>query len=354
MSARLDHPAASASYRSRSQQLAEHWYVACTSRELPADRPIARTIMDTRLALFRGADGTPVALPDRCLHRNAQLSEGAVFDGCIGCPYHGWTYDAEGRCVQIPSEGPQVSARPGKTLQPFPAREQDGLVWVFMGTEPPPAAPLPMPFFRGDGWASYYMVTPFENTVTNLVENFMDVPHTIFVHAGWFRNPKRREGEAIVRLKPGEVEVEYLHQDGIGFADWALNPEGLPMTHFDRFYAPNVTRVDYAFGTARRFVISSAITPVTEDTCMVYTAIAFRFGWLTPLLKPFFGWYTRQVIEQDVRIMANQVVNLRAEPAAFMSTEADLVHDAIESVRVHAEHGGEPPEPFERRIRFWI
>ncbi len=345
--------------RWKSGTLHRNWYAACTADELTSLKPLGRTIMGEHLVVFRGADRKPVALADRCLHRAAKLSEGTVGDGCVKCPYHGWAYDGRGQVVHIPSEGPERHDRPGKRAESFPCLEAHGLVWVWLGEAgvAPTHEPFPMPWYQADGWKTYYMITPFENGVTNLAENFMDVPHTVFVHADWFRNEKTRQGDAICKRTEHSVEIAYLHRDDIGFADWALNPDRLPMVHTDKFYMPNVTRVDYRWGDARHFVISSQITPVGELDSMVYTAIAFKFGALTPLLEPFFQWYTRQVIEQDVVIMRNQGANLRRYGASkFMSTEADLVHLYIESLRTWAEKGevGPKPPPQERRISFWI
>jgi phenylpropionate dioxygenase-like ring-hydroxylating dioxygenase large terminal subunit len=337
--------------------LNQNWYAACTSAELGKDKPLGRMIMEEMIVLFRDQTGHPVALLDRCLHRNALLSEGEVFDGCIGCPYHGWTYNHLGQVVNIPSEGPETYVRPDKTIVRFPTRDAHGLVWVWMGDpERVTGEPFPMPWYQEDGWMTYYMITPFNNNVTNLAENYMDVPHTVFVHSKWFRNAKRVRGEALAVRTRHSVEITYYHQDDIGFADWALNPDRLPMVHTDKFYMPNVTRVDYSWGDKRHFVISSQITPVRPYESMVYTAIAFKFGWLTPLLKPFFSWYTRKVITQDVEIMDVQVKALKHYGAEFMSTEADVVHEYIESLRDHAESGevGPTPEPEERRISFWI
>ncbi|MBM3266207.1 MAG: aromatic ring-hydroxylating dioxygenase subunit alpha [Candidatus Sericytochromatia bacterium] len=337
--------------------LRDHWYAACTTRQLGRKRPRAIRIMGESLVVWRDAAGEPIVFLDRCLHRNAQLSEGDLFDGCIGCPYHGWTYDRDGYCVNVPSEGP-ARRSPGadRRIRRFPATERDGLVWVYMGAPSATSQPPPMPYYRTQGWRAYYMTTHFRNNVTNLAENFMDVPHTVFVHRRWFRNRRKVEGEAIVKRTATSVELTYLHRDDIGFADWALNPDRLPMIHTDKFFMPNVTRVDYQWGDSRNFVISSQITPVADLESMVYTCIAFRFGALTPLLEPFFRWYTRQVIEQDVRIMDNQSRNLRRYPAEFRGTAADIVHEYIESLREHAELGEDspPPAPEERRVSFWI
>jgi phenylpropionate dioxygenase-like ring-hydroxylating dioxygenase large terminal subunit len=341
--------------------LHEHWYVAALSSEVSGTRPLARTILEEPIVLFRGKRGQAVALIDRCLHRNAQLSRGRVFDGCIGCPYHGWTYGASGRCVFVPSEGP--GAKPGeqRRLERFPVREQDGLVWVYLGT--PERAEEREPFGfpqRGDGWRSYFMVTEFDGAVTDLVENFMDVPHTAFVHSGWFRKAANaKPAEAVVERTPEGVFVEYFQpDDSIGFARRLLNPDGKPLVHTDRFYMPNVTRVDYLWGERRGFVITSQITPVTPDRALVYTAITFRFGRVfNALARALLPPYTRAVIRQDVRIMAVQTENLRrfGRPR-FHSTAADAIHEAIEALRLHAEGGGPGPAPERRteRISFWM
>src|SRR5262249_15004630 len=159
--------------------------------DVPGRHPIARVVLEQPLVLWRADGGRIVAMEDRCAHRNAPLSKGAVFDGALGCPYHGWVYNAEGRCIAVPSEGerpPAVRCR----VPAFAAREQHGLVWVWMGDGPPTSDPFPMPYWDTPGWGTYFMVTEFANEVTHLVENFMDVPHTTFVHRGWFRKRSHR------------------------------------------------------------------------------------------------------------------------------------------------------------------
>jgi len=347
--------------RFRSGTLNENWYVAATSNELRRGKPLGVTILEEGIVLFRNTEGKATALIDRCLHRNAALSKGDVFDGCIGCPYHGWTYNADGELVTVPSEGPEHFARPGLRVERFPVIEQDGLVWLYMGT--PERAnekqPFRMPHAGERGWSSYMMLTRFDGDVTDLVENFMDVPHTAFVHAGWFRkatNAKR--AEATVERTRDAVHVEYFQpDDSIGFTKWLLNPDGKPMTHTDRFFMPNVTRVDYMWGERRGFVITSQITPISPDRAIVYTSISFRFGIFNPIARVLLPAYTRAVIQQDVRIMAVQTSNLaRFGARRFHSTEADAIHRAIESLREHAAAGevGEAPEASSCRISFWM
>ena len=347
--------------RARSGLLKESWYAACLSDELGPKRPLGRTIMEERLVLWRDRQGQPSAKQDRCLHRNAKLSEGVVIDGCIACPYHGWTYDEQGRCVTIPSEGPHSERLPQSArLKHYPVIERDGLIWVWMGDDSPVGLPFPMPKWQTPGWGAYYMKTPFANDVTNCVENFMDVPHTVFVHAGWFRDATQRAIRTVVERTHDSVLVTYDQpKDSIGFTGRLLNPRGLPMVHTDKFYMPNTTRVDYTFGDEQTaFIITSTCTPVAERQTLVYTLISYKMGrLLNPLAALLLPWYTRQVIQQDVEIMQIQGENLAHFGApAFHSTPADALHVHIEALRAWAAAGGQGPrpEPTVEEMTFWV
>ncbi|MCA2976686.1 MAG: aromatic ring-hydroxylating dioxygenase subunit alpha [Myxococcaceae bacterium] len=364
----------------RCGALKDYWYVACLSSELGAGRPLARTVFGTPLVLFRDAAGAPAALFDRCLHRNAALSRGDVFDGKLGCPYHGWVYDASGACVEIPSLGPSqqgaaVDAEAGLARRPcdvgrvrrFATLEHDGLVFVFMGEDVTAARrpPFRVPRRGEPGWTTYFMVTRFPNGVTNLVENFMDVPHTVFVHRGWFRTRKTKQVPATVARRSGEVLVTYeQQQDELTGAGVLMNPTGEPMQHTDHFIAPNVTRVDYLWGARSGYVISSQVTPVGPLESVVYTSISYRLPWDLPgaplarALRRLMRWYTTQVIGQDVDIMRVQRQGLTSAPGGlqFTSTEADLLHADIEALRAWLRDGaaGDGPPDVSRRISFWI
>src|SRR5262245_49813153 len=109
-------------------RLARWWHVACRAMQLGA-RPISRTVLGVPVALFRGADGRPAALLDRCPHRNVPLSLGRLVDGGrLECAYHGWQFDASGRCRVVPGLcGPDDGAE--RRAPSFAARERDGFVW---------------------------------------------------------------------------------------------------------------------------------------------------------------------------------------------------------------------------------
>jgi phenylpropionate dioxygenase-like ring-hydroxylating dioxygenase large terminal subunit len=343
-------------FREASGGLVDYWYAACLSTELKK-APLQRMIFDEPIALFRSDDGKAYATIDRCLHRNSFLSAGHVHAGCLVCPYHGWTFDKDGACANIPSEGIDGAPARERKLRTFPVIERYGLVWVWTGRGAPDKEPFPMPHWGERGWGAYYMVTPFANGVTQLVENFMDVPHTVFVHEGWFRTRKRQKVPTHVERTKDSVLVTYRQErDTIGFTELVLNPQRKPMVHTDKFYMPNNTRVDYVYGGgARAFVITSTCTPIRPYESLVFTLISYKLGVLQQPAKYLLPFYTRKVIHQDVEIMAVQGAALKHfGDEKFSSSPADTMHLYIESLRRHAQHGGEAPPAVVKEIEFWI
>jgi phenylpropionate dioxygenase-like ring-hydroxylating dioxygenase large terminal subunit len=287
------------------------------------------------------------------------LSKGEVVQGDLMCPYHGWRFNGAGEVTDVPSEGPSYSK--GKRCQEsFKTLERDGVIWVWMGEKNKEGGvdPWHFPHYNGKGWIHYYMITDFNNEVTNLAENFMDVPHTVWVHKGWFRNKSLMKVPITVESKNGGVLVNYHQEkDEIGVLIRPLiNPKNDPMIHTDHYIFPNVTCVDYSFGENYKYVINSQMTPVSSMKSRVYTYIAYHIPFIGPFIRPFIQFYTRQVIEQDVWIMDVQRPNLDPDiPSRFQSTPADEPHLQIERMR-QAGIKGEDVYNLEKKVEttIWI
>ena len=77
------------------------------------------------------AGGEVSAFPSRCPHRLVPLAAGSVVDGRLQCPAHGWRFDGEGRCVDIPSLGLHGAPPPRADLaMPWAVEERHGWVWL--------------------------------------------------------------------------------------------------------------------------------------------------------------------------------------------------------------------------------
>ena len=118
-----------------------------------------------------------------------------------------------------------------------------------------------------------------------------------------------------------------------------------------------MTRVDYDFGSKRSFIITSHSCPVGPYETRVYTLISFRLGnrLLNRLGRLLLPPYTRQVIWQDVVIMANQGASLRRYGEDFRNSPCDVIHRYIESLREHEARGGATaPPPQTTEVDFFV
>ncbi|WP_313952572.1 aromatic ring-hydroxylating dioxygenase subunit alpha [Accumulibacter sp.] len=320
---------------------ADYWYVVAESRELTRVAPLARRVLDERLVCFRAADGSPTVLRDRCLHRNAPLSGGVVQGGRLSCPYHGWTYDGEGQVVAIPSlSGERL---PAHCTAPYPVIEQHGFIYVRLQRDAPAdLAPFPMPHYGEAGWTNLRLQNRFANNVANCVENFIDIPHTAFVHRGIFRSTRGEQLTATVRRADGAVHVSYRNErDNLGSYRWFLNPRGDEIRHGDSFHAPNVSSVIYEIGR-KTFIITSQAVPVDERETLVYTDLTYRFGLWNALAAAFVRRHAQRIIDQDVEILARQGENIARYGAEFLDAPADLIHRLVDSIREAIGRGEDP------------
>jgi vanillate O-demethylase monooxygenase subunit len=185
------------------------WYVASWSQELSSGKPVAITLLDEPLVLFRTADGAAAALRDCCCHRNAPLSHGRCENGLLRCMYHGLMFDGTGSCVLIPG---QTHIPAACRVPSYPTVEQHGAIWVWMG-DPTQADRRLLPFpasydtrdwdMRGSHWdlqANYMLLN----------DNLADLSHVAFLHEATFGSRDTRIAEThptITRLERG-IRVE--------------------------------------------------------------------------------------------------------------------------------------------------
>lgn len=183
----------------------DSWFAVARSIDV-ASGPYAVRLLGQDVVLWRGADGAVAALPDRCPHRESPLSPGVVEDGCIVCPYHGWTFDQTGRCVRVPSASDGVPPPPRAHLQTYHSDERYGLVWVCLGE---PRARIPEiehehdPLFRRINTP----VDQWKVSATRMVDNFLDITHFPYVHVGTFG---RAQDTQVPKLEMRQLDDDFF------------------------------------------------------------------------------------------------------------------------------------------------
>lgn len=160
--------------------LKTYWYVAATSGEL-TNQPLARTILDEAIVLFRTETGRVAALADVCPHRRSPLSMGHVIGETIACPYHGIQFSGGGTCEHIPAQSRIPSTLKARA---YAVIERYGLIWIWPDASEPDGDLPALPWREDETWnaelAQYLHVRAPGELVTN---NLLDLSHVAFVHA---------------------------------------------------------------------------------------------------------------------------------------------------------------------------
>jgi phenylpropionate dioxygenase-like ring-hydroxylating dioxygenase large terminal subunit len=167
------------------------WYPVARSDGLAHGQLRGVTLLGQDLVLWRAGGGVAAWL-DLCIHRGTRLSLGAVEEGQLVCPYHGWRYDPAGRCVKIPAHpGQKPPAKARAAI--FQATERYGLIWVSLGDPE-----RDVPAFPEEDDPAYRKILCGPSAVVNagaprIIENFLDVGHLAVVHSGLLGDAARPE-----------------------------------------------------------------------------------------------------------------------------------------------------------------
>jgi nitrite reductase/ring-hydroxylating ferredoxin subunit len=170
-----------------------YWQPLCLSDELGA-LPSRVRILCEDLVVFRDAAGRVGCLELHCAHRGTSLEYGRIEEDGIRCCYHGWLYDAEGHCIEMPAEAPAMVAKMDVWQPAYPVLEFGGAVFVYMG--PPELQPL-FPMYdiidvagRGDVvlrairlWEDHSVGFVRDCNWLQAFENLVDAHHLVQLHA---------------------------------------------------------------------------------------------------------------------------------------------------------------------------
>src|SRR5271169_2338283 len=120
-----------------------YWIPACLSEEIPLpDAPPVRVrLLGEDLVAFRDSAGAVGLISAFCPHRRAPLFFGRNEECGLRCVYHGWKFDRNGVCVDMPSEPPDSLFKTKVTIDSYPTWEGGGCVWAYLGD--PAAMPAP-------------------------------------------------------------------------------------------------------------------------------------------------------------------------------------------------------------------
>jgi phenylpropionate dioxygenase-like ring-hydroxylating dioxygenase large terminal subunit len=303
----------------------EGWHPLAALDELHG-KPIGRRLLGTPIVLFR-SEGRPVAMLDRCPHRALKLSDGCVRAGTIACPYHGWRFGADGRCVEVPGS----DAVPAVAVRVLPIEVRAGLIWTCLAETPPPFPRLPT--LVDDPTLDHFQwrVAPSQMRLLDAIENMLDASHPHYVHPWFLRGTKKRRAMRVeLSLGPDGAEAIY-HENARADGIMPRLLEGERTVSIGRYFPPTIGQLE--FRTARGLSVSLTAIFAPEDTDLVrpYALFSTRKGIAPAWLKRWvLKAFNLPLLRQDQRVLADQVEALKDWGAVdFAIGPADLIGPTI-------------------------
>lgn len=322
--------------------IARGWHPVAYEKELAPGRPLGVRLMGTPIALFRTRAG-PAGLIDRCPHRNVPLSGGKVCGDALACPYHGWVFDAFGRCVAVPG----VRGETGARATPVAVTSRHGLIWANLAGEPLPFPELPAEIADTTLDGFWWPLASRTARALDALENHLDPMHPHFLHPYLVRGAgKRLTVPVVVRSTPWGGEARYA-EEHLPQTFLPRIIEGKRIESRGRYFAPLTGQVAFENSKGLTIAISVIFSPVAHDLTRPYAHFATPGkripSWLKRLLIIAFH---RPVLEQDTRMLERQAKNIAAFGGAdFAVGPADVLGPLIWQ-HVHRN----PPEAGERRF----
>ena len=227
----------------------QYWLPAAKSSEVQAGGdPLRLMLLGEKLIAFRDAAGRVGVMDHRCPHRCASLFYGRNEDGGIRCVYHGWKFDADGNCTDMPNLTADQDFKQKVKARAYKVTERAGLIWVYMGSRE--QAP-PMPAIEASLLPEDEIQVMFAQRECNwlqALEGDIDTSHFGFLHVGSVKPEQVTDdnmlkyqvidraptyhvadtdwGTMYSALRPAENDKTYWRFAHFGLPFWTWVPQG--------------------------------------------------------------------------------------------------------------------------------
>lgn len=302
---------------SRYLDLLSDWHPVLPVRELGAT-PVELRLYDKEIVLYRGSDGQPHALNNRCPHRKMRLALGRVSGDSIVCPYHGWSFapDGSGKAPACPNMRVSTTC--------YSVRTHQGMLWLRHGeTEAPPLPALKYEGYRPLARLFHRIDAPLDL----LLDNMTELEHTASVHS-IFGFDADRMSDVLTSAMETENGL-YIYYEGPQrklpfYLEWVtgISRGDRFVQHASVYHRPlhavyDLHWIDGKTGKPRplalKFVIFFNEAGPKAGTQTTYT-FARGDTALMDLVMAGFGWVMRHHVDRELRADIRLVESLRLEP----------------------------------------
>ena len=257
-----------------------YWMPAALSAELPEPDcpPVRVKLLGENLVAFRDTNGKIGLLEEFCAHRGASLFLGRNEECGLRCVYHGWKYDLNGRCVDMPNEPPDSRFKDEIQLKAYPTLELGDVVWAYLGPQGEMPSPPAFEWTAVSKGHRCVSKTWQECNWLQALEGGIDTTHGAFLHRA-ISTETNKAG-----INPQDIRVQHLvPQQEIDVTDYgflyvSLRPLGEKGTFFRTYHYAVPIYQFWAVVNDSRSSASNMWVPMDDENCMVYSLMYRHSG----------------------------------------------------------------------------
>jgi nitrite reductase/ring-hydroxylating ferredoxin subunit len=191
-----------------------YWQPALLASELPENdgAPVRVKLLGEDLVAYRDTNGEIGLVDAFCPHRRAPMFFGRNEECGLRCVYHGWKFDKDGTCVDMPSEPPDSLFKTKVTIAAYPTWEGGGMIWAYLGPADKKPAPPDYELVRAPETHRYTSKTFEACNWLQALEGGLDTSHSSFAHNLDIKNTSYlRNADTAPRLEVEKTPYGYTY-----------------------------------------------------------------------------------------------------------------------------------------------
>jgi phthalate 4,5-dioxygenase oxygenase subunit len=267
--------------------LRRYWMAAALSSELPGPdcSPRRVKLLGEKLVAFRDSTGNIGLVDEFCPHRRTSLFLGRNEESGLRCIYHGWKFNFEGRCLDIPNEDPESDFKSKIRLKAYPTIELGGVVWAYMGPREKMPPPPKFEWTQVPETHRHVSKNRQESNWLQAVEGGIDPCHSSFLHRALTTDvPRSRAGLSAGGYRGrSTAPIQDVEQTEYGILYASIRPLGeegnyIRTYHYVLpFYEVRADQVGTGGEVKRRIITGHFWVPMDDHNCMTYNWL-YSFG----------------------------------------------------------------------------
>ncbi len=337
------------------------WYLAFHGSFLPAGKLVGKEMLGEKIVFGRNKEGKPFALRDNCPHRGVPLSAGWFKDCTIQCCYHGWKFDTNGVCKDIPALPPDntIDFSKIKVFQ-YPCEEVNGTIWIYIPEKKlPNIVPIEGPpdlVLSADKKFLHVETVTMPADIDHSVIGLIDPSHVTFVHQSWYWRSAKKLKIKEKKFEPTPKGFKMVRHAPSSNSKGYSVLKGGTSTEIT-FEIPGIRTEHILVGDKHQVVSITALTPINEHETQL-THIFYSSLPLTKILWWPLKRLGKQFIGQDLGVFKKLGEGLKSKPTLMLIGEPDMQARWYYEIKRHwslAQQNNEPfVNPIHAQVLHWV